>query len=84
MPSRRRPRQIDQTEHSDPGAAIVDERGLLLEEVNFKWLMAGLGWWVDMSRFRIDRLYAAHFLKLASASESAELRRCATLLKIRA
>jgi hypothetical protein len=24
--------------------AMFDERRLLLEEVNFKWLMAGLGW----------------------------------------
>lgn len=61
----------------------MDERGLLLEEVNFKWLMAGLGWWVDMSRFRVDRVYAAHYLKLASESESAELRNCATLLEPR-
>jgi len=75
-----------QTEHpnlGDPGSAIVDERRLLLEEVNFKWLMAGLGWWVDMSRFRVDRLYAAHYLALASASESAELRKCAALLEPR-
>lgn len=61
----------------------MDERGLLLEEVNFKWLMAGLGWWVDMSRFRLDRSYAAHYLKLAGASESAELRKCAALLEPR-
>lgn len=77
---------LSQIEHSsllNPAAAIMDERGLLLEEVNFKWLMAGLGWWVDMSRFRIDPLYAAHYLELASASESAELRKCATLLEPR-
>lgn len=75
--------QIEHPNLCDPGAAIVDERGLLLEEVNFKWLMAGLGWWVDMSRFRVDRLYATHYLKLASASESAELRKCAALLEPR-
>jgi hypothetical protein len=75
-----------QIEHSDlinPETAIVDERGLLLEEVNFKWLMAGLGWWVDMARFRTERPYAAHYLELASASESVELRKCATLLEPR-
>jgi hypothetical protein len=75
--------QIEHPNLLNPEDAIMDERGLLLEEVNFKWLMAGLGWWVDMSRFRIDRLYAAHFLQLASTSESAELRKCATLLEPR-
>lgn len=62
---------------------MMDERGLLLEEVNFKWLMAGLGWWVDMSLFHSDSSYATHYLKLAEASESLELRKSATLLKMR-
>lgn len=59
----------------------VDERGLMLEEVNFKWLMAGMGWWVDMSRFRTDPVYAGHYLNLAKATESVELRQCAVLLQ---
>lgn len=61
--------------------AEVDARELLLEEVNFKWLMAGIGWWVDMSLFRIDPAYAARYLKLAEASESIELRKCAAALE---
>lgn len=63
------------------GVNVVDERGLMLEEVNFKWLMAGMGWWVDMSRFRTDPVYAGHYLNLAKATESVELKKCATLLQ---
>ena len=72
-----------QTEPSPPvnePDSSIDHRELLLEEVNFKWLMAGIGWWVDMSRFHSDARYAAHYLTLATQSESPALRKCATLL----
>ena len=62
-------------------SALVDERELLLEKVNFKWLMAGFGWWVDMSLFHQDASYAERWLKLAGESESVELRKCAGVLK---
>jgi hypothetical protein len=58
-----------------------DERLVLLDEVNFKWLLAGLGLWIDMARFRTEPSYAAHFLALAQASESHALRNCAAALK---
>jgi hypothetical protein len=60
-----------------------DGRDLLLEEVNFKWLMAGMGWWVDMVRFHSDPPYARHFLALAAASDSPALRDCAISLQSR-
>lgn len=63
-----------------PDVDVSDERSQMLEEVNFKWLMAGMGWWVDMSRFRSDPVYASHYLNLARASESMELRKCAAQL----
>lgn len=59
---------------------MTDERGLLLEEVNFKWLMSGHGWWVDMAQFHRDPAYATRYLRLASESESLPLRQCAALL----
>ncbi|MBK9440589.1 MAG: hypothetical protein IPN53_04425 [Comamonadaceae bacterium] len=59
----------------------IDSRDLLLAQVNFKWLMSGLGWWVDMSRFRTDTSYADHLLMLGSSAESAALRECAALLR---
>jgi len=58
-----------------------DGRLLLLEEVNFKWLLAGLGWWIDMTRFHSDPPYATHFLALAEASNSPALRDCAASLQ---
>jgi len=62
----------------------ADERGLLLEEVNFKWLLAGLGVWIDMSRFRSDPSYSSRFLELAEASDSHALRACAASLQRKA
>lgn len=64
-----------------PDVDAIDKRVLMLEEVNFKWLMAGMGWWVDMSRFRSDPVYACHYLNLAKASDSMELKNCATQLQ---
>lgn len=73
-----------QTEHqvrANTSAPQVDERVLLLEEVNFKWLLAGMGLWIDMVRFHTDPVYAARFLALAEASESPALRKCAAALQ---
>lgn len=73
-----------QTEHSaqiESSALRADERVLLLEEVNFKWLLGGMGLWIDMGRFHNDPAYAARFLALAEASDSPELRQCAASLQ---
>src|SRR5450830_98680 len=53
----------------------------LLAEVDFKWLMAGQGHWIDLARFRSDSSYAAGLIRLALASKSFALRECAALLK---
>ncbi|MEY4884684.1 MAG: hypothetical protein RIS34_2538 [Pseudomonadota bacterium] len=63
------------------GAASATERAALLVEVDFKWLMAGQGWWVDTTRFHTDPVYAARFLGSALASQCAALRNCAACLK---
>jgi hypothetical protein len=59
----------------------ADERDLLLEEVNFKWLLAGLGWWIDMARFRSEASYATRFLDLANTSDCIALRASAAALQ---
>lgn len=59
---------------SRPNFDIPDS---LLAEVDFKWLMAGHGWWVDTTRFHDDAAYASELLRCALASESVTLRRCA-------
>ena len=43
--------------------------------VDFKWLMAGLGWWVDVPRLRRDALYADQCARRGLASESPLLQR---------
>jgi len=62
-------------------APVTDARTLLLEEVDFKWLMAGLGWWINSERLHSDPDYAAGLLKLAIAAGSSALRDCAALLQ---
>ena len=58
-----------------------DESMALLMWVDFKWLMAGQGWWVDTFRFHHDPLYADGFLRLAMDSPSFTLRECAASLQ---
>lgn len=73
-----------QTEHAaqaELSAPQADERVLLLEEVNFKWLLGGMGLWIDMGRFHNDPVYATRFLALAEASDSPALRKCAASLQ---
>jgi hypothetical protein len=57
------------------------DRGLLLAEVDFKWLMAGEGWSIDTSHFHDDPAQAAVFLQLALESHSQALRQCAASLQ---
>ena len=59
----------------------VDERVSLLAEVDFKWLMAGQGWWIDSTRMHRDPPYAIRFLQLAMTSPCIALRDCAVLLQ---
>ncbi|MDP2366962.1 hypothetical protein [Rhodoferax sp.] len=59
----------------------TDGRGLLLTEVDFKWLMAGQGWWINTKRLHSDAAYAAGLVGLALASPCAALRECAALLR---
>ena len=37
---------------------VVEEDDSLLRLVDFKWLMAGMGWWIDLSRLQRDSAYA--------------------------
>lgn len=53
----------------------------LLAEVDFKWLMAGHGWDIDMARLGDDPAYAAGLLDWAKRSDSSALRECAAKLE---
>ena len=48
---------------------------VFLALVDFKWLMAGLGWWVNLSRLRSDAAYASECAQRGLSSESPVLRR---------
>lgn len=68
----------------DPATdAVTDARLVLLEEVDFKWLMAGQGWWIDTCRLHTDTGYANHLLHLVEQTPSAALRTCAAHLQAR-
>lgn len=70
-----------------PGSGSTnDESGFdacafLLARVDFKWLMAGQGWWIDPHRFQYDPSYADEVLRLALASQSLPLRKCAASIQ---
>jgi len=64
-----------------PFTPVADERDVLLEEVDFKWLMAGQGWWIDTTRLHTDPGYARHLFDLVDAAPSAALKDCAALLR---
>jgi len=46
-----------------------------LNLVDFKWLMAGVGWWVNLSRLQSDRDYVDECLQRALRSDSELLRK---------
>ena len=48
---------------------------MFLDLVDFKWLMAGLGWWVDLSRLRRDIGYADACARRGLSSDSPVLQR---------
>ena len=62
-------------------ASRCDPLDDMLIEVDFKWLMAGHGWWIDADRFHSDSSYAAHWLKLAEASDMPVLKKSAAQLQ---
>jgi hypothetical protein len=53
---------------------------ILLDLVDFKWLMAGVGWWVNLSRLQSDRAYIDECLQRALRSDSELLRQRSTEL----
>ena len=48
--------------------------------VDFKWLMAGVGWWVNLSRLQCDQSYADECPRRAQSSGSQLLRERASCL----
>jgi hypothetical protein len=66
---------------ADTAGPAAREDMLLL--VDFKWLMAGLGWWIDLGRWRRDPGYASECLARGCDSSHAPLQRCARQLLAR-
>ena len=61
----------------DQPASGVDLQDAMLVEVDFKWLMAGQGYWVDTTRLRCDAAYAHQCVEQALHCHCAELQRFA-------
>jgi hypothetical protein len=64
-----------------PPDVDTEERVSLLVEVDFKWLMAGKGWWIDTTRLHCDPAYVANLVQIAQTSDSPALQSCAALLQ---
>ena len=58
-------------------ARIQDPEGRdrFLSLVSFKWLMAGVGWWVNLPRLQADEAYMDECLHRALRSDSELLKR---------
>ncbi len=54
-----------------------------LHLVDFKWLMAGVGWWVNLTRLQRDGAYADECLQYALKSDSKAVRECGESLGLR-
>jgi hypothetical protein len=67
-----------------PAPAPAGSREDMLLLVDFKWLMAGLGWWVDLNRWRRDAGYVRECLDRGCSSPSVPLQRCVQQLRSRA
>lgn len=62
-------------------ASAGDDRAdITLAEVDFKWLMAGQGCWIDTARLRIDRAYAQACFAQARGLHCDPLSACASQL----
>ena len=68
----------DGEEHGELARQVFHD---LLIEVDFKWLMAGQGWWVDSDRMKNDPIYASACIQSALNSDCFPLRDCAQCLR---
>jgi hypothetical protein len=57
-----------------PSAWMQEQPVDFLLLVDFKWLMAGQGWWVDLTRLQRDAAYADGCIASALASRCEPLR----------
>jgi hypothetical protein len=57
------------------------QRNDMLIEVDFKWLMAGCGCWIDPDRLKTDTAYSEQCLAFAARSACEPLRVCADCLR---
>ena len=55
-------------------------RDAMLLLVDFKWLMAGQGYWLDVARWGCDTEYRRHLVAAALRSENATVRSAALRL----
>lgn len=67
--------------HVSEAEEYSDACACLLAKVDFKWLMSGQGWRVDLHRLQSDPSYAAGLLRFALASPSFALRESAASIQ---
>ena len=53
----------------------MEQDDTFLDLVDFKWLMAGVGWWVELSRLQRDTAYAGEWVRLGLQCDSDLVRR---------
>lgn len=59
---------------SNSAPAVFSRDDVMVDLVGFKWLMAGIGWWVDVPRMRRDAVYASECASRGLSQPSSVLR----------
>lgn len=77
-PNRQCAQQVPTADENGSDSAA---RAALLSEVDFKWLMAGQGCWIDIPRFHRDPAYSLARLEMGLQSSTYALRQCAAGLQ---
>ena len=80
MPTFELERQATRGDTKMTHTQAADGHNAFLNLVDFKWLMAGAGWWVNLSRLQRDWAYADECLQRALKSDSELLRERGTEL----
>ncbi|QDL52709.1 hypothetical protein [Rhodoferax aquaticus] len=70
----------DSTAHTAPQPADGEHCDTVLRETDLKWLLTGLGWWIDANRLHSDANYARTVVHTAMQSGSDIVRQSAVLL----
>lgn len=76
------PNSVPHASPPTPDASTWDIGDSVLCETDLKWLLTGMGWWIDAARLRTDPTYAQTVVHQAMQHGSDTVRQSAALLQM--